>query len=342
MNEGALACRISQLPPVLNFSFRFQSGYHAELPIRQFEREGQKLQIALRVTPENGKEPVYFVQSAPLPELPGRKRGSLEVSGGFSLGEGSYDVAIAIQDSTGRFCRKNWTLTAGLAKRDQAISVPLPEGGVAPLIVEDWAGLKRNDEGDRRLTVLLHAAPLIPERTHFGLFDRALLLNSLAALLDQTSFCSARVVAFNLDQQRILFSSDTFDAQGFRELSSALNDLNLQTVSVSVLRNSSGYAKILSKLSQRELNRRHRSDAVVFLGPTTRYMGKARVPPMERQIPQFFYFEYKPYWRRVAELPDVIVSLVRALGGKILLIHTPHDFANAIGMLERTGAARAR
>lgn len=340
--EGALACRVSQLPPVLNFSFRFQSGYHAELPLRQFEGEAQELQFALRVTAENRKEPVYLLQTVAAPGLPGRARGSIEVSGAFSLGEGSYDVAIAIHDNKGRFYRRNWSITAERGKRDQSISVPLPEGAVGPLIVQDWEGTPGINAGDRRLTVLLHAAPMLPGHTYFGLFDRALLLNSLASLLDQTSFRSARVVAFNLDQQRILFSSDAFDAQGFRELSSALNGLNLQTVSVGVLKNTSGYANILSKLSQRELNRRSRSDAVVFLGPATHYMGKARVPPREREKPQFFYFEYKPYWRRVAELPDVIASLVHALRGKIIIIHTPHDFANAIGVLERTGEAPAR
>ena len=44
-------------------------------------------------------------------------------------------------------------------------------------------------------------------------------------------------------------------------------------------------------------------------------------------------FEYKPYWYRNGDFPDVVYHAIRALSGKTFRIHSPSDFATAVQAL---------
>ena len=56
--------------------------------------------------------------------------------------------------------------------------------------------------------------------------------------------------------------------------------------------------------------------------------------------PQFFYFQYRPYYRRTAVFPDIIALALRRIRGKTLLIHSPNEFAKAIAQVERGAGSR--
>jgi hypothetical protein len=112
-----------------------------------------------------------------------------------------------------------------------------------------------------------------------------------------------------------------------------MNDLELQLVDYRVLERARGHVALLATLVKQEIEAQEPSDAVIFLGPATRYLDK--LPPMATaassgRMPQFFYLKYKLYWRRAAELPDSIELAVKQQKGRTLAIHTPADFARAI------------
>ena len=92
----------------------------------------------------------------------------------------------------------------------------------------------------------------------------------------------------------------------------------------------------MTRLWRAEIEDTQPSDAVIFLGPTTRVTDKipkvALTSPKEKR-PRFYYLEYFPAWRRGSELPDAIHHFTSQYDGTVLKIHSPGEFARAIDRL---------
>ncbi len=272
---------------------------------------------------------------------PSTVKAEFDVSGAFFVGEGRYHVDVLVVDSQHRTSRRQWKIE--VTHRQQAkVPVVLPAHTVSPLNVPLWDGPQAGGEG-LRLTVLLDAAPLNirPVRSRVGratppdgmafklrAWDQAFLLQFLSSLLQKTPCKSVRLVAFNLDQQREILRADPFVPYGFASLQEAFRDLELGTVSVQVLKQRQGWAQMLADLTNQELIAPEPSDAVIFLGPSTRWWQKISnemLKPRETRQPRFFYFEYAS-----SELPDAIGYLTKARDGTVFKIHSPHELGQAI------------
>jgi hypothetical protein len=75
------------------------------------------------------------------------------------------------------------------------------------------------------------------------------------------------------------------------------------------------------------------SDAVIFLGPSSRFdekVSKAELKGLENDGRRFFYFEYFPAFMRGSELPDAIHFLTRDLHGTVFPIHSALELATSI------------
>jgi hypothetical protein len=73
---------------------------------------------------------------------------------------------------------------------------------------------------------------------------------------------------------------------------------------------------------------------VVFLGPAARYIDKipaAALPALPEGM-RFYYFECRPVSFQPT-VPDVIANAISALKGRIFMIYTPGQFADAIRAL---------
>lgn len=336
--EQRLECEIRIIKPVLDFSFRYRTGYVLSMPMRQYSGKGHSWGILIRVTPEEGMgQPVYLVAGQRLPEIP-KNKATLQWAGAFLVGEGRYNVDWVLGDSSGRVCRKSWRIEAK-PKRSERSIVP----AIAPGTVDDISlrrtGRKlavKNGAPHRRITILLHATPANPNRLRMRSYDRVLLLNSLSTLLERLPAAQVRVVAFSLEQQKELFRSDNFNREGFRTLSRTLDDLELGLVDYDVLKNRKGHVDLLADLISEELAASTPADAVVILGPAARQFDKvpkSMLEEKEASRPRFFYFQHKPNWVRGAEFPDTITYAMKRIGGKIAVIRSPADFGKAINQL---------
>jgi hypothetical protein len=184
-----------------------------------------------------------------------------------------------------------------------------------------------------RVTVLLDAAPMNLRNPALRAWDRAFLLGSLSSLLKQIPCASVRLRAFNLDQQRELFRRDQFDDVGFMELAESLRTLELGTVSYRVLQQRQGWLDLLLDYANSELIAADPSDAVIILGPRTRYFAqvpRSKLKGRETPNPHFFYFEYFPGYARGSQFPDALSSLTKRLDGTVYQIFSPGDLARSI------------
>ena len=342
-DEQPLRCAAGPLPPMLNFSFRFQAGYAVRVPMSQYSGAGHGWAVLVRVTPEGGdRKPVYLASSYRLPPVPKTKY-EFAISGAYLLGIGQYAVDWAMVDDKDRVCRKSWRVTVALNHSQRQVKPAMAPNTVGALSFVKWSQAEASDDlRPLRLTVLMHAAPILRTMTRIRGRDQSRLLGSLVALLERVPAVSVRVVAFNLDQQREVFRSEHFDSAGFEKLAETLQEIELGTVDYKVLKNTTGKVDLLADLVNQELDAKERSDAVVFLGPAQRYVERVpedAIAEAGAGAPRFFYFEYHSYRDAGSEFPDTIENVVKKLGGKVSKIHTPGEFAKAITVLEERVAA---
>ncbi|MEJ2008617.1 MAG: hypothetical protein P8Z30_10765 [Acidobacteriota bacterium] len=342
--KGGLNCSIEREKPYPDFTFHFDAGYYMTCPFWQFGGKDTRIGIFVQVTPR-GRAPVvlgtYGVfrgSTAKLsPMVPGKGKAEFDVAGGFSVGEGHYHVKVLIRDSHGRSCSRRWKIKV-TPREQRKVPVVLAAHQVAPLQIPAWHGPQ--SRGGLRLTVLLSATAFSHYAARLRSWNQTMLLQILSALLQQTPCKSVRLVAFNLDRQRVIYRADSFEPSGFARLQHAFNHLNLAVVSVHALKRRNDWAEWLAGLANQQIAADPMPDAVIFLGRTVAWTHKVPqklLSSRETEKPRFFYFENGP-WNL---FPDALGYLTKSLGGKIYRINTPHDLGKAIqnmlAQLRQTG-----
>jgi hypothetical protein len=340
--EKLVRCEVTPIKPSLNFSFRFQAGYVVHVPMNQYFGAGHGWLILTRITPEGGgQQPVYLAGRVRLPPIP-KTRIAFEVGGGYLLGEGRYDVNWTLLDDTGRVCRSSWRVNARLGRHERQVTLSMPRDTVAEFTLRGRPDRKRgaDDAAPIRLTVMLHAAPMVPLRTRLRASDRVILLGLLSSLLERVPARSVRLVIFNLDEEKTLLRQDAFAPDALDRVAQSLNGLELGRVDYHVLQNPRGHVDFLAGLMNLELRAEAPSDVVVILGPETRYVDNLPHAALEEPrgaVPQFFNLQFRLYLRGGPTLPDSIALATAKVKGKTIVIRTPADFARAIEQIERRG-----
>jgi hypothetical protein len=329
--DRPMHCDVTPVPARLSFSFRFQTGYVVRMPMKQYTGPGRHWNILMRITPAGATEPVYLGSYTRFRGIP-KTNAQGEFGGVYQVGEGRYAVDWMLADDQNRVCRKSWKVEAKLAANERGLNLGMAANTAGPLTFRRWS--QQSDVRPiGRLTVLLHAAPLYPRSLRFRTQDRLMLVSSLASLLDALPARSVKVVVFNLDQQKELFREDDLTPDSFDQVAQSTSSLQLQVVDYRVLQNRRGHISLLSDLIKQELEAAEPSDKVIFLGPPSRFYDKVPDASLDQHRtsgPQFFYFQYKPYWGREADFPDSVAMAIRKVKGKTMLIHSPDEFARAI------------
>jgi hypothetical protein len=335
--RDTLKCAIHDWKPFLDFSFRFDAGYFVRCPFEEFGGQEFRLAAYTRVTPRGGA-PVILADLLNVPAVPPevmaktnlkRLHAELDMSGGFAIGEGEYQVEVFVTDSHHRICRKRWSIKAERNRSQAEIAVALEANTVSHIWPDPWDGKLADKGTGYRVTVLLDAVPMNPRESKLHVWDRAFLMQSLRSVLQHLPCESVRLVAFNVDQQKELYRQEHFDTEGFRELSRMLRKTELGTVSYKALQRGPEGVAFLADLARRELSDAQPADVVIFLGPTVRMSQQvAHSFPRGTHNPHFFYFEYFPFIG--ANFPDAIQHLTTRLQGTTYQIHSPADFGKAM------------
>ena len=337
--SDSLKCSVTKRPPGLDFAFRYDAGYILRCRVGDFEGKKNTLAIFARVTP-TGRPPVVLGERIEIPEItpkliggrdPAKLKTMFAVSGTFGVGEGDYLVEILAIDALHRTARKKWKLHVAANRSARQVPLALQPFSVEPMVRPASDLVAAPADGKIRLTVLLDAVPIIPYQSYLRAWDRSFLLESLYSLLRETPYKSVRLVAFNIEQQRVIYRQDRFDGAAFIGLARAMSGMETATVSVQSLekRNS---PEFLIDLVKTELTEAEPPDAVVFLGPSARtWTGKVGgdlLPARSANRPPIVYFKYFPW--ASSPFPDGIEQLTRALDGKTHLIRTPEDLGKSI------------
>src|ERR1019366_1512565 len=191
--------------------------------------------VYARVTPE-GRGPVYMTKTEALPEVPETKVDAL-TGGAFVVGEGAYGLEVLVEDDLYRNCRGSWQIQARRWGSERQLSPTTPPGTVEELSgIGPRTGDAKPGLGVGRITILVHAAPLLPNLSALQPDDVQRVVDSLSSLLRELPAQSVRLIAFNLDQRAVIFREDGFEVNQSGELTAALNQLELGLLDYRILR----------------------------------------------------------------------------------------------------------
>jgi hypothetical protein len=326
-----LPCTVTPVKPILGFDLRFHSGYEIAVPLKEIAGEGDTLTIIFRVTSASAKDdPHYFSQKYAVPEIEADARGDAYLGGGFDVGEGDYHVDWMMRDRIERVCSSNWDVSAALASKDQAVKLSIPPHAIDTADVEFFKEeppvTRLNPEDAVRVKVLINFAPQQGYAASMQPVDMSALVSILRNISREPRILKFSIVAFNMNEQRVVYRQDDADHIDFPGLGKALASLKLGMVDYKKLSDPHSGSDFLSKLVVDELGS-NKSDAVIFAGPKVGMTDN--VPPeslkdLTSVSYPVFYMNYN-LWPQQNPWRDPIGNVVKRLRGYEYTITRPRD-----------------
>lgn len=267
-----LPCSVSPVKPTLGFDLRFHSGYEVSVPLKELAGSENLLTMVFRITPDSQKDdPVYFTQKIRVPSIEPDAKGDAYLQGSFDLGEGKYHVDWLMRDRSERVCSSYWDAEAVLASKDKQIALDLAPNTVQATDAEPFKQEPpvERAQGEQPLNVklLINFAPQNPNSATLQPLDTAALISILRSVSREPQIGKFSIVAFNLQEQRILYRQDNASSIDFPALGEALRSLNLGTIDLKMLSQKHGETDFLTQLIQKEIDTSDHPDALIFAGP---------------------------------------------------------------------------
>ncbi len=326
-----LPCTVVPTKPALGFDLRFHAGYEVSVPLKELAGSENLLTMIFRVVPEQRKEePVYFVQRVRVPPIEPDAKGEAYLQGSFDLGEGKYHVDWLMRDRTERVCSFYWDTEAELAPKDQQLALALPAGAVEPTEPEPFREeppVQRVQSEPLNVKVLINFAPQNSRSATLQPLDTSALVSILRSIFREPRIGKFSIVAFNLQEQRILYRQDHAERIDFPKLGEALQSLNLGTVDLKRLSQKNGETEFLSQLIQSEIGSDDHPDALIFAGP--KVMLEENVP--QEALKEVGEVEYPVFYMnynlnpQVSPWRDAIGRAVKFFRGYEYTITRPRD-----------------
>jgi hypothetical protein len=336
-----LACGVNQIKPQLGFDMKFHAGYEISIPLKELSGSEDLLTTIFRVTPQNNKdEPVYFSQRTSVPAIEPDARGDAYLQGYFDIGEGKYHVDFLIRDRSERVCSSFWDAEASLPGKEKQLALVIPPNMIAASDLEpfkeeppvDRAADTQHGDGPLNVKVLVNFAPQNSRAATLQPLDMNALVAILRSIAREPRIGKFSIVAFNMQERRVLYRQKASEQIDFPALGEALNSLKLGTVDLKRLSQKHGETEFLTDLITQEMkDSKERPDAVIFAGP--KVMLDQAVP--QENLKEIGQVEYPVFYMNYNFNPqsnpwhDAICNAVRFFKGAEYTITRPPDLFHA-------------
>jgi hypothetical protein len=328
-----LPCTVTPVKPQLGFDLKFHAGYEVSVPLKELAGSENQLTMVFKVTAEGrSDDPAFFSQHVSVPAIEENAGGPAYLNGTFDVGEGKYRVSWLMRDRAERVCSSSWDMEATLPAKDKQMALD-----IAPLAIRAFEGQPFKQEApvereqhDQPLNVkvVVNFAPQDASSASLQPLDINALLSILRNIGREPRITKFSIVAFNMQEQRVLYRQDDASQIDFPALGKALNGLNLGTVDLKRLTLKHGDTEFLGGLIAKEL--KHDGDpldAVIFAGP--KVLLEESIPQETlKQLgdvkPAVFYMNYSLN-PQVNPWRDAIGTAVKYLKGIEYTISRPRD-----------------
>jgi len=332
-----LPCSVVGSKAILGFDLRYHSGYEVTVPMHEVAGQENLLTILFRITPiEPAGDPVYFTQRVRVPAIEDNAKGDAFLQGSFDVGEGKYKADWLMRDRSERVCSSSWDVQAELPTKDKQIALAISAGTVQPSDREQFQEeppvARAAADPPLSVKVLINFAPQNSRSATLQPLDTNALVSILRNISRDPRIARFSLVAFNLQEQRVIYRQDNADRIDFPALGEALASINLGTVDLKRLANKNGDTDFLTHLIVEETATAAPPDALVFAGPKALLDGNI---PQEslKQVGELhypiFYMNYNLY-PQATPWNDTISKAVKFFKGYEYTISKPRDLWFAV------------
>jgi hypothetical protein len=230
-----IPCTVTPSKPVLGFDLKFHSGYEVTVPLKELAGSENQLTMVFRVTPEGQPDKaVHFSQHISVPSIEEDSNGPAYLQGGFDVGEGKYLVDWLMRDRLERVCASSWEINAVLPARDKQMDLDIEPSIIQPADLEPFKQeppVERDQsESPLNVKVVVNFAPQDAGSATLRPLDTNALLSILRSISREPRINKFSIVAFNIQEQRVIYRQDDTSQIDFPALGKALQSLNLGTV----------------------------------------------------------------------------------------------------------------
>jgi len=329
-----IPCTVSPVKPVLGFDLKFHAGYDVTVPLKELAGNDNLLTMVFRVAPEQKPDDaVYFSQRWTVPTIENDAGGSALLSGTFDVGEGKYHVDWLMRDRSERICSFNWDSEASLPSKDKQMALDIPASAVQaadtePFKQEPPVAARETQADPLKVKVMVNFAPQDSMSATLQPIDTRALISILRNMAREPRITRFSVVAFNMQEQRVIYRQESAAQIDFPALGEALRSLNLGTVDVKRLAQKHGDAEFLTNFITQEITgSKEQPDAVIIAGPKVSVEGGMSQESFKEagdlKFPVFYMnYNLNPQanpWR------DAIGTAVKTLKGAEFTITRPRD-----------------
>ena len=334
-----LPCTVTSERAFLGFDLRFHSGFETRIPLAELAGNENLLTILFRVIPlGEGSLPTYFLQRIRVPSIEEEAKGDAVLQGGFDVGEGRYRVDWLMRDRSERVCSSSWEVEAVLPAKDHGMALRIAPNRADAMVSEQFREdppiARDASDPPIKVKVLVNFAPQKASAATLRPIDTIALVSILRAISREPKFGNFSLVAFNLQEQRVVFRQDNAEKIDFPALGEALSSINPGAIDLKLLAEKDGATQFLGSLVAKEFDWQGKAkpDAMIFAGPKA--LVDTRVPEEDLKkvrdpgLP-VFYMNYNLY-PQVNPWRDAIGQMVRALKGYEYTISRPRDMWHAV------------
>ncbi len=332
-----LPCTVTPAKPLLGFDLRFHGGYDVTLPLKEVAGSENTLTIVFRISPENHRDqPSYFAQRVHVPSVEEDAKGDAYLQGAFDLGEGSYHIDWLMRDRSERVCSFSWDTEAVLGPKDKQIALSVSPGAILRADIEQFKEeppIQRVPSSPPlNVKVLINFAPQNSLSATLQPLDMSALVSILRTISRDPRIGRFSLVAYNMQEQKVIYRQERADRIDFPALGNALSKLTLGTVNFKQLEQKHGDTQFLCDLIQKEVGTPTHPDALIFAGP--KIMLDANVSQESlKQVGEVdfpvFYMNYNLN-PQVTPWRDAISHTVKFFRGYEYTISKPRDLWNAV------------
>jgi hypothetical protein len=328
-----IPCTLTPDKPSLDFDLRFHTGYDVTVPLKDLAGSENRLTMIFRVTPAtHPDDPVYFSQHLSVPAIDEDSKGDAVLQGAFEVGEGKYHIDWLLRDRSERVCSAYWDIDASLAPKDKDMTLDIAPDAIEQVDSEPFkqsAPVEREQsDGPLNVKVIVNFAPQDSSAAALQPLDLNALVSILRNIARDPRIGKFSIVAFNMQEQRVIYRQEDTSQIDFPALGEALKSLNLGTVDFKQLSQKHGDSEFLASLVTKEIaGSQDKPDAVIFAGP--KISTDASIP--DETLKQLSDVKYPVFYMNYNLNPqvnpwrDAIGNTVHALKGSEFTITRPRD-----------------
>jgi hypothetical protein len=333
-----LPCEVSPMKPELGFDLRFHTSYQVTIPLKELAGSGDQLRVLIRVTPvDQPANQIYLVDRFNVPPIDEDAKGEATLPGGFTMGPGKYKVDWLMRDRTERVCSTHWEAEAKLDNDNKDLPLIMPPNTVAQRPQEPFSEqppVERVQSGRLlHVKVLVNFSPTNPREASLKPWDIEAIVSILRSIAREPQIGRFTVIAFNMQEQRVIYREDNVERINFPALGEAVSGIHLGTVDYRRLQDPQSGTRFLTSLLTEQLGPQNpEPDAIIITGP--KLMLEKKIPSdvlkeAGRANCPIFYLNYN-FNPRNNPWRDAIGSALKFYRGLEYSISLPHDLGSAL------------